>query len=77
MNVNDNFFDSLVTKSNGKINSNNLNKIKSGDINGFLKSLPENDAKKINQVLNDDKKMKEILSGETAKKLLELLGGNK
>ncbi len=74
---NNNSFDNILNLGKGKINSEGIKKAKNGDIDGFLNSIPKADAEKLNNILKDKTKMQEILSSESAKKLLELLGGNK
>ena len=52
-----------------------INKAKNGDTSSLLSSLSPEDRKKVNDALNDKERLKQILSSDAAKKLLNLLGG--
>ena len=52
-----------------------INKAKNGDTSLLLSSLSPEDRKKVTDALNDKEKMKQVLSSDAAKKLLNLLGG--
>lgn len=73
MNNNKNFYEDIL--KNGKINKDAINKAKNGDTSSLLNSLSPEDRKKVNDALNDKEKLKQILSSDAAKKLLNLLGG--
>lgn len=73
MNNNKNFYEDIL--KNGKINKDAINKAKKGDTSSLLNSLSPEDRKKVNDALNDKEKLKQILSSDAAKKLLNLLGG--
>ena len=48
-----------------------------GDTEAVLKSLNDTDRQKIQEVLEDKDKLKQILSSDAAQKLMKILGGNK
>ena len=75
MNNNKNFYEDILKNGNGKINKDAINKAKNGDTSSLLNSLSPEDRKKVNDALNDKEKLKQILSSDAAKKLLNLLGG--
>ena len=75
MNNNKNFYENILKNGNGKINKDAINKAKNGDTSSLLNSLSPEDRKKVNDALNDKEKLKQILSSDAAKKLLNLLGG--
>ena len=52
-----------------------INKAKNGDTSSLLGSLSPEDRKRVNDALNDKERLKQILSSDAAKKLLNLLGG--
>ncbi len=60
-----------------KINRETIDAARRGDTNAVLSSLNETDRKKIEEVLSDQNKLKQILSSDTAQKLIKYLGGNK
>lgn len=53
------------------------NAAKSGDVNNMLKNADSNQKNKINSILNDPEKAKEILNSPQAQALMKLLGGDK
>lgn len=75
MNDNKNFFENAIKGSNGKIKREDIEKAKQGDAASLLNSLSPEDRKKVNDALNDKEKLKQVLSSDAAKKLLNLLGG--
>ena len=75
MTNNKNFYEDILKNGNGKINKDAINKAKNGDTSSLLNSLSPEDRKKVNDALNDEEKLKQILSSDAAKKLLNLLGG--
>lgn len=44
-----------------------------GNMNDVMKTLNDSDAKKIKEILNDNKKLNEILNSEKAKSIMEKL----
>lgn len=60
-----------------KINKETIDAARRGDTNAVLSSLNETDRKKIEEVLSDQNKLKQILSSDAAQKLIKYLGGNK
>ena len=59
------------------IDKNILNAAKRGDKNAILQNLKADDKKKIEEVLSDKDKLKQILSSDTARQLFKILGGDK
>ncbi len=53
------------------------NAAKSGDVNNMLKNADSKQKDKINSILNDPEKTKEILNSPQAQALMKLLGGDK
>ncbi|MBR3968318.1 MAG: hypothetical protein IKJ93_01875 [Clostridia bacterium] len=58
-----------------KIDKQTLDAARRGDTNAVLKNLNESDRKKIEEVLADQDKLKQILNSDTAKNLMKFLGG--
>lgn len=58
-----------------KIDQKTLDAARRGDTNAVLKNLSESDRKKIEEVLADQNKLKQILSSDAAKNLIKFLGG--
>ena len=75
LNNNKNFYEDILKNGNGKISKDMINKAKNGDTSSLLSSLSPEDRKKVNDALNDKERLKQILSSDAAKKLLNLLGG--
>ncbi len=46
-----------------------------GDTNAVLKNLSDTDRKKVEEILADQNKLKQILSSDAAKNLMKILGG--
>lgn len=46
-----------------------------GDTASIMKNLSDNDRQKVQEVLADKDKLKQILSSEAAQKLMKILGG--
>lgn len=60
-----------------KLNKETIDAARRGDTNSVLKSLNQEDRKKIEDVLADQNKLKQILNSDAAQKLIKYLGGNK
>ncbi len=60
-----------------KINKDTIDAARRGDTKAVISSLNEADRKKIEEVLADKEKLKQILSSDAAQKLMKILGGNK
>ncbi len=60
-----------------KIDKNTIDAARRGDTDALMSNLSENDRKKINDVLADKDKLKQILNSDAAKNLMKILGGNK
>ena len=58
-----------------KINQETLDAARRGDKEAILNKLNDSDRKKIEAVLADKNKLKEILNSDAAKNLLKILGG--
>ena len=59
-----------------KIDKQTLDAARRGDTNAALGTLKDSDRKKIEEVLADKDKLKQILNSDTAKNLMKILGGN-
>lgn len=53
------------------------NAAQKGNVNDILKNADSNQKNKINSILNDPEKAKEILNSPQAQALMKLLGGDK
>lgn len=60
-----------------KIDKNIFDAARKGDADTLMSKLNESDRKKVQEVLADQEKLKQILSSDTAQKLMKFLGGNK
>ena len=60
-----------------KLDKATLDAAKRGDTNAVLQNLNDSDRKKIEEVLADKNKLKQILNSDTAKQLFKILGGDK
>ncbi len=60
-----------------KIDKNTINAARRGDAEALMSNLSENDREKINDVLADKDKLKQILNSDAAKNIMKILGGNK
>ncbi len=60
-----------------KIDKNTMDAARRGDTDAVLSGLSENDRKKVQEVLADKDKLKQILNSDMAKNLIKFLGGNK
>ncbi|MBR5472584.1 MAG: hypothetical protein IKU82_01195 [Clostridia bacterium] len=58
-----------------KIDKKTLDAARRGDTNAVLGTLNDSDRKKIEEVLSDKDKLKQILNSDTAKNLIKILGG--
>lgn len=58
-----------------KIDKKTIDAARRGDTDAVMSSLSDSDRKKINEVLADKDKLKQILSSDTAQKLMKILGG--
>ncbi|MBP3706688.1 MAG: hypothetical protein J6J13_05535 [Clostridia bacterium] len=74
---NNKLYDAIIASSKGKIDKNSLDRAKSGDLDGILSSLSEEDAKKLKAALADKEKTKQLLSSDAAKALMNMLMGGK
>lgn len=59
----------------GKINKEDIAAARRGDTDAVMSKLSDSDRKKINEVLADKDKLKQILSSDAAQKLMKILGG--
>ena len=67
---------SSLSKQLGVSESQIKNAAQKGDVNDMLKNADSNQTDKIESVLNDPEKTKEILNSPQAQALIKLLGGN-
>ena len=58
-----------------KIDKKTLDAARRGDTNAVLDNLNDSDRKKIEEVLADKDKLKQILNSDAAKNLMKILGG--
>ena len=80
MNNNQNQINFILNELSKQIgaNPNQLQKdLKSGNINGILNNLPQNEAKKINDILSSPKALNDLLNTKEAKNLMEKLNGGR
>ncbi len=61
----------------GKIDKKTLDAAKRGDTNALMSNLSSEERKRLDEALKDKNKLKNILSSDTARQLMKLLGGNK
>ena len=59
----------------GKIDENIISAARRGDTASVLQNLNESDRKKVEEVLADEDKLKQILNSDAAKNLMKILGG--
>ena len=59
----------------GKIDKNTIDAARRGDTDAVMSNLSDADRKKVNDVLADKDKLKQILNSDAAKQLMKILGG--
>ena len=59
----------------GKIDKNTIAAARRGDTDAVMSNLSDADRKKVNEVLADKDKLKQILNSDAAKQLMKILGG--
>lgn len=59
----------------GNIDKKTIDAARRGDTNAVLKNLSDTDRKKVEEILADQNKLKQILSSDAAKNLMKILGG--
>ena len=59
----------------GKIDNNTIDAARRGDTDAVMSNLSDADRKKVNEVLADKDKLKQILNSDAAKQLMKILGG--
>lgn len=76
---NQNFdFDQIVKNSGGKIQRDDLEKIKkSGDASALVNNLSTEDKQKLNRILSDKAELEKVLKSPQAQMLLKLFGEGK
>lgn len=57
------------------INKETIDAARRGDTDAVMSKLSESDRQKINEVLADKDKLKQILNSDTAQKLMKIFGG--
>ena len=60
-----------------KIDKATLDAAKRGDTEAVMSSLSEAERRKVEETLADKEKLRQILSSDTAQKLIKILGGDK
>ncbi len=68
-------YENILKFGNGKINKSDIEKAQKGDTSSLLDALSPEDRKKVTDALNNKEKLREVLSSDTAQKLLKMLGG--
>ena len=58
-----------------KIDKATLDAARRGDANALMQNLDDKDRKKVEEVLNDKDKLKQILNSPAAQNLMKILGG--
>lgn len=58
-----------------KIDKKTIDAARRGDTDAIMKNLSDTERQKVNEVLADKDKLKEILSSDAAQKLMKILGG--
>ena len=76
---NQNFdFDQIIKNSGGKIQRDDLEKIKkSGDASALVNNLSTEDKQKLNRILSDKSELEKVLKSPQAQMLLKLFGEGK
>lgn len=69
---NQKMIDNIISSSNGKVSREAVSSAMKGDASALLKGLGNEDRKKLDELLNNKEKAKEVLSSDAAKKLLKL-----
>ncbi len=59
----------------GKIDKKIVDAARRGDTDAVMSKLSDADRKKVNEVLADKERLKQILSSDAAKNLIKILGG--
>lgn len=60
-----------------KIDKATIDAAKRGDTEAVMSSLSDADRRKVEETLADKEKLRQILSSDTAQKLIKILGGDK
>ncbi len=59
----------------GNIDKKTIDAARRGDTNAVLNNLSDTDRKKVEEILADQNKLKQILNSDAAKNLMKILGG--
>ena len=59
----------------GDIDKKTIDAARRGDTNAVLNNLSDTDRKKVEEILADQNKLKQILNSDAAKNLMKILGG--
>jgi len=69
-----NFFENMISKSNGKLDRKALESAaKSGDTSTLVNSLSQEDKQKLNNILSDKKALENLLKSPQAQALMKML----
>ena len=75
-NINNQNLNSIMNEMGGRLDKKTvLDAAKSGNTDSLINSLSNEDKQKLNDVLNDQKKLEEILKSPKAAALLKMLSG--
>ena len=79
MNIsNEKLLNAILNSGGAKINKNDVEKAKKGDISGLSASLDKENRQKLNEALKSKEKAKELLNSKEAREIIKnLSGGNK
>lgn len=67
----------ILNRDGAKINKNDIERAKNGDVSGLASLLDSKDRAKLNAALGNKEKMREILNSKEAREILgKLSGGN-
>ena len=67
----------ILNASGAKINKNQIERAKNGDISALAAGLDEDGKRKLNAALNDKNKLREILASNEAKEIMKKFSGGK
>ena len=78
MNIkNEKLLNAILNAGGAKINRNDIERAKNGDISGLAAGLDSDSRKKLTDALNSKEKARQILNSKEARELMKNLLGNK